>query len=102
MWITLYGIMRSRSCGWLVSKSINFNFVREMKIDQDFDRQPDGRYLLSKSDVLGDFGINLRQAQASSVNGSFSFKKFVTGKPLPDSFSKDPPWSDRQRDQSAG
>ena len=61
MWITLDGNYAIQKIRLLVSKSINFNFVREMKIDQDFTRQTDGRYLLTKSDVLGDFGHNPRR-----------------------------------------
>jgi hypothetical protein len=90
MWITLDGNYAIQKLRLLVSKSINFNFVREMKIDQDFQRQPDGRYLLSKSDVLGDFGIT------KSGTGLFgervvSFKDFTTNKPIPDSVFKGPP-----------
>src|SRR6185437_5390690 len=45
MWITLDGNFAIQKLRLLVSKSINFNFVRGMNINQDFTRQSDGRYL---------------------------------------------------------
>ncbi len=57
MWVTLDGNYSIQKLRLLISKSINFNLVRDMKIDQDFEKMPNGRFLLSKSDVLADFGI---------------------------------------------
>lgn len=90
MWITLDGNYAIQKLRLLVSKSINFNFVREMKIDQDFTRMPDGRYLLSKSDVLGDFGIN-KTGTGLFGERTVSFRNFKTNNPLPDSVFKGPP-----------
>jgi hypothetical protein len=90
MWITLDGNYAIQKLRLLVSKSINFNFVREMKIDQDFDRQPDGRYLLSKSDVLGDFGIN-KTGTGLFGERTVSFKNFKTNQPIADSIFRGPP-----------
>ncbi|HLI93791.1 MAG TPA: DUF5686 family protein [Puia sp.] len=90
MWVTLdsnYAIQKLRL---LVSKSINFNFVREMKIDQDFERLSNGRYLLAKSDVLGDFGIN-KNGTGIFGERSVSFKNFEIDTPIPDSIFKGPP-----------
>ncbi|HEV3413364.1 MAG TPA: DUF5686 family protein [Puia sp.] len=90
MWVTLdsnYAIQKLRL---LVSKSINFNFVREMKIDQDFERMPGGRYLLAKSDVLGDFGIN-KNGTGIFGERTVSFKNFQTDVPISDSLFKGPP-----------
>ena len=79
MWVTLDSNYAIRKIRLLVSKTINFNFVREMKIDQDFERMPGGRYLLAKSDVLGDFGIN------KSGTGVFGERTFLsrTSRPKP-------------------
>ncbi len=90
MWITLDGNYAIQKLRLLVSKSINFNFVREMKIDQDFEKMPDGRYLLSKSDVLGDFGIN-KNGTGLFGERVVSFKDFKTNQPIPDSVFKGPP-----------
>jgi hypothetical protein len=90
MWITLDGNYAIQKLRLLVSKSINFNFVREMKIDQDFEKQADGRFLLSKSDVLGDFGIT-KNGTGLFGERVVSFRKFVTGQPIDDSVFKGPP-----------
>ena len=87
MWITLDGNYAIQKLRLLVSKSINFNFVREMKIDQDFSKMPDGRYLLQKSDVLGDFGIN-KSGTGLFGERTVSFKDFKTNVPVPDSVFK--------------
>ena len=90
MWITLDGNYAIQKLRLLVSKSINFNFVREMKIDQDFTRQADGRYLLTKSDVLGDFGIT-KSGTGLFGERTVSFVNFKTNTPLADSVFKGPP-----------
>ncbi len=87
MWITLDGNYSIQKLRLLVSKSINFNFVREMKIDQDFEKQPDGRFLLAKSDVLGDFGIT-KNGTGLFGERVVSFKKFTTDQHIPDSVFK--------------
>ncbi|HEX9511777.1 MAG TPA: DUF5686 family protein [Puia sp.] len=90
MWITLDGNYAIQKLRLLVSKSINFNFVREMKIDQDFSKMPDGRYLLTKSDVLGDFGIN-KTGTGLFGERTVSFKNFSTNQPVADSIFKGSP-----------
>src|SRR5882757_4794823 len=90
MWITLDGNYAIQKLRLLVSKSINFNFVREMKIDQDFEKQPDGKYLLQKSDVLGDFGIN-KSGTGLFGERTVSFKNFKTNEPLADSLFRGSP-----------
>jgi len=89
MWITLDGNYAIQKLRLLVSKSINFNFVRGMNINQDFTREPDGRYLLTKSDVLGDFGVN---KSGTGLYGErvVTFLNFKTNAPVPDSVFKGP------------
>ena len=90
MWITLDGRYSVQKLRLLVSKSINFNFVREMKIDQDFVRRSDGRYLLSKSDVIADFGIT-RHGGGVFGERMVSYKDFTTNQPIADSIFKGAP-----------
>src|SRR5882757_4633082 len=90
MWITLDGNYAIQKLRLLVSKSINFNFVREMKIDQDFEKQPDGKYLLQKSDVLGDFGIN-KSGTGLFGERTVDFINFTTNEPLADSLFRGSP-----------
>jgi hypothetical protein len=90
MWITLDGNYAIQKLRLLVSKSINFNFVREMWINQDFTKREDGRYLLTKSDVLGDFGIN-KKGTGLFGERVVNYLDFKTNQPLPDSLFKGPP-----------
>lgn len=89
MWITLDGNYAIQKLRLLVSKSINFNFVRGMNINQDFTRQADGRYLLTKSDVLGDFGVN-KSGTGLYGEREVSYVNFTTNHPIPDSVFKGP------------
>lgn len=41
-----------------VNKSINLNFVKEMHILQDFEKDSAGKYALSKDDFMADFGFS--------------------------------------------
>jgi hypothetical protein len=90
MWITLDGNYAIQKLRLLVSKSINFNFCREMKIDQDFTRQPDGRYMLTRSDVLGDFGIT-KKGTGLFGERVVNFKDFATNQTIADSVFRGAP-----------
>ncbi len=41
-----------------VNKSINLNFVKEMHVVQDFEKDSAGKYSLSKDDFIADFGFS--------------------------------------------
>jgi hypothetical protein len=64
--------------------------VRELKIDQDFEKMPNGRFLLVKSDVLADFGLSPKGLGLFGER-TVSYKKFAIGQPIPDSVFKGPP-----------
>src|SRR3569833_4039234 len=55
-----------------------------MKIDQYFESRPDGRYLLQKCDVLGDFGIT-KTGTGLFGERTVSYKDFKTNEPIDDS-----------------
>jgi Family of unknown function (DUF5686)/CarboxypepD_reg-like domain len=90
MWITLDGNYAIQKLRLLVSKSINMNLVRELKIDQDFEKMPNGRFLLDKSDVLADFGLSPKGLGIFGER-TVSYKKFTIGQPIPDSLFKGSP-----------
>ncbi len=58
LYVTLDGNYAVSGAQLGVNKNINLNFVRALKIDLNFDKNVDGRYYLSKSNLLADFGIN--------------------------------------------
>ena len=93
LYVTLDGNYAVQKFTMFTSKNINLNFVRELRITQDFIKQDNGRYLLSKSNVIGDLGIFKK---GSGVFGQrvVSYKNFVFNKPIPDSIFKGPPLVD--------
>jgi uncharacterized protein DUF5686/carboxypeptidase-like protein len=93
LYVTLDGNYAVQKFTMFTSKNINLNFVRELRITQDFVKQENGRYLLTKSNVIGDLGIFKK---GSGVFGQrvVSYKNFVFNKPIPDSIFKGPPLVD--------
>ncbi len=62
IYITLdsnYAVQKARMG---INKNINLNFVKTMNINLDFEQNPDGRYHLSKSTTLADFGTTRKKA----------------------------------------
>lgn len=56
LYVTMDGNYAVKSCELNVNKEININFMRSLKIQQDFKRDS-GRYFLVKSNVQADFGL---------------------------------------------
>ncbi len=72
IYITLDGNYAVQRAKMGINKDINLNFVKSMSIEQDFAQNPDGRYHLSKSSILADFGVNKKK------NGGFFGIRTVT------------------------
>lgn len=82
MYITLDSSYAVQRVDMSVNKDINLNWVRNMEILQDFERNESNRYYLSKTDVMAEFGF--------TKNGIFgersvSVKNFKTNISRPDS-----------------
>ena len=101
LYITLDGNYAVQKFTMFTSKNINLNFVRELRISQDFVKREDGRYLLLKSNVIGDLGIFKK---GSGVFGQriVSYKDFVFNRPIADSVFKGPPIVEIQEPASTG
>ncbi len=86
MYVTLdsnYGVQKI-TMG--VSKNANLNWAREIKVEQNFEKNPtDGRYHVIKSSMIAEFA--LRQNAPGGIMGEriVSFKNFVTNVPAADS-----------------
>ena len=50
-----YGVQKARLS---INKNINLNWVKSMSVDLSYEKNPDGRYHLSKSDMKASFGFN--------------------------------------------
>ena len=96
MLITTDGNYAVQNVNMAISKNININWVRNIKVMQDFERSSDGRWHLSKSDLQTEFGITQKK-DAQGVFGErlTSYRNFVINQPQPDSiytakFATDP------------
>jgi hypothetical protein len=86
MLITTDGNYAVTKVNMAISKNININWVRNIKVMQDFERNPDGRWHVSKSELQTEFGISNKKG-ASGVFGErlTSYRNFVINQPQPDS-----------------
>ncbi|SES20993.1 DUF5686 and carboxypeptidase-like regulatory domain-containing protein [Pedobacter rhizosphaerae] len=67
-----------------VNKNINLNFVRAMKIDLDFEKNSQGKYSLSKSNLLADFGLNKNKGLGFTGERTVTFKDYKFDAAVPD------------------
>ena len=77
LYITLDGKYAIQKLNILVSKYANINFVRELKINQDFEKGDNGRYHVSKSDMIADFGLS-KNGGGFVGERTVSYKNFKT------------------------
>jgi Family of unknown function (DUF5686)/CarboxypepD_reg-like domain len=89
LFITLDGKYAIEKLNILVSKYANLNFVRELKINQDFEKASNGRYHVSKSDIIADFGLS-KSGGGIVGERSVSYKDFLTDIDIPDSVFSGP------------
>jgi hypothetical protein len=67
-----------------INKNINLNFVKSMTVNLDFEKNPDGRYHLSKSNTLADFGTNKKKTGGFFGVRTLTYKSYAVNKPQPD------------------
>ena len=88
MFITLDGNYSIQKIEMTISKKANVNWTRELQIKQDFEKGPDGRYHVIKSDMFTEFA--LINSSSGSMYGErlVSLKDFKINVPAPDSIYK--------------
>jgi len=79
-----YAVQRARLFSPI---GINVNFLRAMNISLDFVKTDNGRYLLTKSDMMADFGLS-KKGMGLYGERVISFSDFKTDQPLADSIFK--------------
>lgn len=84
MFITLDGRYAIQRINMIVSSRINLNFVRQLHVIQDYEKGPEGRYRITKSNVMADFGLSKKGGGIYGERNVF-YKKFVTNVPIADS-----------------
>lgn len=87
LFITLDGHYAVQKVSMFAPQAVNINWLRELKINLGFEKQKDGKYLLAKSDIIGDFSVSKK---GTGIFGErfVSYTNFETGKPMPDSIER--------------
>lgn len=77
-----YGVQKARLS---VNKNINLNWVKSMSVDLSYEKNPDGRYHLSKSDMKASFGFNKNGDRGIFGERTISYLHYQVNVPRPDS-----------------
>ena len=85
LYVTLDSSYAVQKAELTVSKHINLNWVRELYIDQSFEKGSDGKYHLSKSKMRMDFGL-IKGGKGVYGERDFSVKDFTPNQQRPESF----------------
>jgi len=88
IYITMDGNYAVQKAKLGINKHINLNFVNSMEIDLDFEQNPDGRYHLSKSNTVADFGLNKKKTGGLFGIRDITYKDYIVNKPHPDTAYK--------------
>lgn len=85
LYVTMDGSYAVKSCELNVNKEININFMRSLRIQQDF-KQDSGRYFLVKSTVRADFGLLKNKGFGILGERTAVFSNYKLNAPQPDAF----------------
>lgn len=84
IYVTLDGNYAVEKAKLGINKNINLNFVKSMEVDLEFEKNPDGRYHLSKSNTLADFGVTKKKNGGVFGIRTITYKDYIVNKPHPD------------------
>ncbi len=88
LYVTLDGNYAIQNAYLTVNKNINLNFVRALEAKLDFEKNPDQRYHLSKSNLIVDFGLSKKSGGGFTGERTVTFKDFKFNVPQPDTVYK--------------
>jgi len=89
LFVTLDGRYAVQKVKMYSPNGINLNFLRSIIITLDFTRRPDGKYLLTKSDIIGDFGP-FKKGMGVFGERVVMYKDFETNVKIPAEIFKGP------------
>src|SRR3984885_3016124 len=81
LYVTMDGNYAVENAVLSVNKNINLNFVRQMQASLQFEKNVDGRYHLSNSDLKIDFGLNKNKGGGIFGERAVAIKNFVINQP---------------------
>jgi len=85
LYVTLDGNYAVQKANLTINKNINLNFVNGMSVNQEFEQNPDGRYHLSKSTTIADFGLSQNWKGGLFGIREIAYGSYAVNKPEPDS-----------------
>jgi hypothetical protein len=88
LYVTMDGNYAVQRAKLSINKNINLNWVRDMFINQDFDKGTNGRYHLSKSVMVADFGATKNKKGGLFGERSVSYRNFAVNIPHADTTYK--------------
>jgi hypothetical protein len=83
MYITMDGNYAVQNAYLTVNKNIDLNFVRQMQATLSFEKNNDGRYHLSQSNLKIEFGLNKNKGGGVFGERLVTVKNFVVNSPRP-------------------
>ncbi|QJD97810.1 carboxypeptidase-like regulatory domain-containing protein [Mucilaginibacter robiniae] len=84
IYITLDGNYAVQKANLTINRKINLNWVKEMHINLDFEKNPDGRYHLSRSNTLADFGVRKSGKGGMFGQRTITYKNYLVNQAKPD------------------
>ena len=87
IYITLDGNYAVQKAELTVDKNINLDFINSVRVDLEFEQNPDGRYHLSKSRTLADFSLRKKGLDLFGIR-AITYKNYIVSKPHPDTTYK--------------
>jgi hypothetical protein len=88
MFVTLDGNYSVQKINLGISKQANVNWARELRIKQDFEKGPDGRYHVIMTNTIAEFAVTRGADGGIMGERTVSFKNFTINKPQPESIYK--------------
>ncbi|RZA00698.1 MAG: carboxypeptidase-like regulatory domain-containing protein [Sphingobacteriaceae bacterium] len=81
IWVTLDGNYAVQRAKLYLNKDINLNFVKSMIIEQDFEKNPDGRYHISRNNVMADFGFSKKKETGIYGKRTVIYSNYLVNQP---------------------
>ncbi len=99
LFITLDGTYAVARVSMTISKRINLNFIRNLRIRQEFEKVSGGRYYRVSSDASADFSIS---GKGKGIHGRklVSYSHLEIGKPIPDDIFSRPALAESAADST--
>lgn len=88
IFITLDGNYSVQKINMSISKHANLNFVRQLSVNQDFEKGPDGRFHVIMSNTMTEFALTRGASGGVLGERTVAYKNFIINHPASDSVYK--------------